>query len=347
MTDSELLSLHHGLIEIPSVSGDESEVMQFATEWLGQREGLEVFWVGRNVVAKTKGNVRLLLNTHLDTVPANPQWTMDPYVAKREGDCIYGLGSNDAKGCAAAMMGCIAEMSAVEGLACLLAVDEETGGAGTQIAWPKLHEELGWHPSGIIVGEPTGLQIGIGQWGLLIVQLVARGTASHAAHLESGGVVNPIFQLAQDLAKLAELRMPGGNGRACPTVLLGSSARNQIPGVAKAVLDIRTEPGQSHSEITSFLASELNCEVEVLSSRLVPYRCEAQCPIAQTAQRVLSQEFFVSHTMSDQVVFQGFDCIKMGPGDTNRSHTADEYLFASELIEGHRAYCAVAQEFLK
>lgn len=346
MTDADLLSLHRSLVEIPSISGAEAEVMDFAFRWL-QSAGLETWRVGRNVLAKTPGEVKLLLNTHLDTVPSSASWTREPHTVTTEEGRIYGLGSNDAKGCAAAMMIAMARHRETPGLALLLAVDEETGGQGTEIAWPHLRDELGWTVEAVLVGEPTELQAGIGQWGMLILELVAEGTPCHAAHAATLGHKNPIFALSRDLAKLETLALPTGGNFACPTVLTGSQAKNQVPGEAKAILDIRTLPGQSHPEIEEFLAQILESSVRVVSNRLNPYQCDPHCRLMGSVRKAIpSTPCFESRTMSDQVFFQGVNAVKLGPGVSARSHTADEYILESELVEGAAAYQSIIKEFL-
>jgi acetylornithine deacetylase len=343
----DVLSLHRALVGIPSVSKSESEVMTYASDWLA-RNGLEVFWIGRNVVAKTSGDVRLLLNSHLDTVPPTAEWTRDPFVAEVSDGKVYGLGSNDAKGAVAAMMACMARCCDTPGLALLLVVDEETGGEGAEIAWPCLRDEHGWRPEGVIVGEPTELQIGVGQRGLLVLELAVSGTPCHAANAADMGVENPVFVLAENLLRLPHLKLPGGTNLATPTVLQGSRARNQVAGEVSAILDIRTLPGQSHEEIIDFLQRELSCEVRVSSRRLQPFRCDPQARIVEAAQSVVKgAKPFESRTMSDQVFFNGENAIKMGPGVSARSHTADEFILEAEVMHGADTYTAIAKEFLR
>ncbi len=346
MTEAELIQLHTSLVEIRSVSHQEEAIMAFAHEWL-EKAGLETRWIGRNVLAKTPGTPRLLLNTHLDTVPDSPTWTRDPWRVTREAGRIYGLGSNDAKGSAAAMMACMARHLDLPGLALLLVVEEETGGEGTEMAWPELRDREGWRPEGVIVGEPTGLAVGISQWGLLVLELIASGTACHAAHAHALGATNPIYSLARNLLVIESLELPGGQNRPVPTTLSGAPSRNQVGSEAKALLDIRSMPHQDHAELINAVRSAVDCNVRVVSERLRPYRCPPDARLVQVAIQITGQESFESRTMSDQVFFEGVAAIKCGPGDSSRSHTADEYLMETELIEGANAYTEIAQEFLR
>lgn len=351
MTD--LLSLHRELVAIPSVSHNEGAISQVIADRLRQA-GADVSTHGLNVIAKTPGEPKLLFNSHFDTVPPNDAWTRNPWEPSCESGRVYGLGSNDAKGCVAAMMSAFSMMLETPGLALLLSPEEETGGNGTEKAWPWLRDESGWQPQGVIVGEPTGLQAGVWQRGLMVVEIVAEGKAGHAANTCDDD--NSVYKLARDLTRLQSLELTPhpqfGMPTINPTVILGSEAKNQVPGEARAVLDIRTVPADgsgmlNHAEILSLLQETLESRVEPKSSRLEAYACNPDSRIVQTIlETVPSAKPFASRTMSDQVWFGGFDAVKFGPGESARSHTADEYILESELTAGYEAYLAVAQRFL-
>ncbi|MBL8068941.1 MAG: M20/M25/M40 family metallo-hydrolase [Armatimonadetes bacterium] len=350
---NDLLALHRNLVSIPSVSHNEGEISEFIAAHL-RRSGAEVSRHGLNVIAKTAGKPRLLLNTHFDTVPPNDAWTRDPWTADVVDGRVYGLGSNDAKGCAAAMLATFCSLHDVPGLAILLSPEEETGGQGTEVAWPYLRDDLGWRPKGVIVGEPTGLQIGVWQRGLLVLELVAEGIAGHAANTIPAD--NPVFKLARDISRLEQVGLTPharfGAPTINPTVVSGSGAKNQVPAEARAILDIRTVPAddgfiETHEEITDLLRRTLESRVEIRSSRLKAFSCDPGSRIVQTViDAVPGATPFASRTMSDQVWFEGFDAIKFGPGDSARSHTADEFIWESEVVAGYGAYRAVAQRFL-
>lgn len=350
---NDLLALHRTLVSIPSVSHNEGEISEFVAAHL-RRSGADVTRHGLNVIAKTGGHPRLLLNTHFDTVPPNDAWTRDPWAADVVNGRVYGLGSNDAKGCAAAMLSAFCSLQDVPGLAILLSPEEETGGQGTEVAWPHLRDELGWRPEGVIVGEPTGLQIGVWQRGLLVLELVAEGKAGHAANTSPAD--NPVFKLARDICRLQTIELTPharfGAPSVNPTVVSGSGAKNQVAAEARAILDIRTVPAddesiENHEEITALFQKTLESRVEVRSSRLKAFSCDPESRIVQTVQNAVPGATpFASRTMSDQVWFEGFDAIKFGPGDSARSHTADEYILESEIVAGYEAYRTVAQRFL-
>jgi acetylornithine deacetylase len=332
-----VLSLHRELIEIPSLSHEEGPIADFVQARLA-RSGAKVIRLGDNVIAHGSKPPRLLFNSHLDTVPPTSAWTRPPHQVTTEDGKVFGLGSNDTKGSVAAMITAFEILFAAghQDVAIMLVPEEETGGKGTELAWPHVRDELGWWPEAILVGEPTEMQIGASQSGMLVLELVAKGVASHAANATS----NPIFDLAADLLRVKEL---GGQ----PTVLNGATARNQVPAEAKAVIDFRTRPGTSHDALIERLETELSSEVGVRSRRLGPFACPDGSPLIAAIQRALpSAKPFHSNTMSDLVFFQGCHAVKIGPGLSARSHTSDEFIFADEVVAGVVGYLAIAKEVL-
>jgi acetylornithine deacetylase len=350
MNENQLLKLHADLISIKSVSHNETEIADFVFNLLTQNQITPVR-IGNNIIAQTSDQPKLLLNSHLDTVPPNDGWTREPWSPEQVGDQIFGLGSNDTKGCVASMLTTFINNKNTPGLALLLSPEEETGGEGTEHAWPILRDEHNWNPQAIIVGEPTELQIGTVQRGLLLLDLVAKGVASHAANADPSGKTNPIFTLSSDLAKLQNIKLTPhpllGEPTIQPTTLKGAEARNQIPAEARASLDIRTVPIETHDQIIALLEDTLKSDIEVRSKRLAPFACDPDAKIIATIQSLLpDSKPFASKTMSDQVHFAGFNAVKFGPGVSARSHTADEFILASEVMAGAHAYDQIIKEFL-
>lgn len=338
-------------VATPSVSGDEAALADHMARRLGAA-GVEVERFGDNVIARVGTGPDLLWNTHLDTVPADPGWTREPWTPTWEGDRLYGLGSNDAKASLAAMSAALIRLTE-NPPACrvtlTLVCQEETGGKGTEAVWPWLVAD-GFQPAGIVVGEPTGLDAAIWQRGLLILRLIERGDACHAANADRLGARNPIFALAEDLARLRSKSLPEhpGLGRTTlqPTVAEGGDARNRVPGQASCVLDVRTVPGLSHQELTVELQAGLEGSFEVLSERLVPFSADPDSAVVLAARAARpATKTFGSATMSDLVFFQGLPGIKCGPGDTARSHTPDEFVLGAEVVEGAEFYEGLARAF--
>lgn len=353
MNDEELIAWHKTLVETPSLSHNERAIADLVEARL-REAGAEVWRVGDNVIARAGEGPRILLNSHFDTVPANAAWTRDPWKADVEDGRIFGLGSNDAKASVAAMTAAFIDV-VQQGGPCetvlMLVPEEETGGNGTETALPWLQKELNWKPQGAIVGEPTNLQIGTEQKGLMILELAALGDACHAANAGALNAVNPVWQLAEDLAALmavdlGEKHPKLGSTTLQPTVLSGAAVHNQVPAEASAILDVRTVPGLSHAEICRRIRGAVTGVVRERSTRLAPYACAEDAPIVAAALAARpGSKTFASPTMSDQTFFQGIHAVKCGPGVSNRSHTADEYVTVEELLEGASFYRAAIRSF--
>ena len=352
LNSEEILALHRTLVETPSVSHHEADLMDWVAGFLSSK-GAKVMRHGLNVVAIAGNGPRLLFNTHLDTVPVTASWTRAPHKASREEGKVFGLGSNDAKGCAAAMLAGFLQVLATGGpceLALMLVIEEETGGKGTEVCWPWLRDVLVWLPDGAVVGEPTQLQVGITQKGLLQAELVTRGQACHAANATAIGAKNPIWELAADLVALQSVDLGTdpelGPTTLQPTRLEGADARNQVPGEAVVCLDIRTNPDRNHDGVLRELQAAVKGEIRARSLRLEPYACPPDAAIVQAALAAREgSKTFGSRTMSDQVFFKGVPTIKCGPGDSARSHTSDEFIFEQEILDGAAFYSRLARKF--
>jgi acetylornithine deacetylase len=353
LNDRDLLELHRALVAIPSVSHDEARICAFIEETLRAR-GIAPVRFGNNVYAVAGDSGPLLcLNSHVDTVNATASWTRPPHDPAVESGRVYGLGSNDAKASVAAMMAAFLRLSAAGpiGIRVLLALvcDEETGGKGAEILVPELVRQ-GLRPDAAVIGEPTGLDVAIAQKGLLIVEASRQGQPCHAANARALGVKNPIVALAADLVALARVDLGAphpmlGDATLEPTVVAAGSARNTVPGEATCVLDVRTNPEPSHEDVVARLR-KTGAQIRVISDRLRPYAIEAIAPIVSAARRARSEAQLIgSRGTSDLVFFAaaGVPSIKVGPGRTERSHTADEYVLESEVLAGAGFYERLAR----
>ena len=341
---AEALELHRELVGTPSVSGDEAAAAGLVESWLAAR-GVRAERLGSSVLAIAGDGPLLLLDSHLDTVPPAAGWTREPFRAEVAGGRVYGLGSNDAKAAAAAMAAAFAALAGealpfAVGLALVEA--EETRGTGTQRVLAELAAR-GVEIFGAVVGEPTGLDVAIAQKGLLILELAAHGDACHAAHAAALGARNAVFALARDLTALegVELAPPHpqlGPTTVQPTVVQAGAARNAVPGVATATLDIRTTPSATHAEVTAAVRSRVTSEVRVHSERLVPRGTSPDSLVARAARAARpAARLYGSPTLSDMVYMEA-PAIKVGPGDSVRSHTPDEWVGEDEVAAGARFY---------
>ncbi|MBW2458282.1 MAG: M20/M25/M40 family metallo-hydrolase, partial [Deltaproteobacteria bacterium] len=283
-------ALLDSLIRIRSVSGEEDAIGAAIFE-LAQEAGLAVERAGRNLVLKLgEGNgKRLLLNSHLDTVPPATGWTTDPFVPALEDGRITGLGANDAKGCVAAMLAAFSRLSGSgfrpDGeIVLALTVEEETGGgAGLEKLLPEL-EPL----SAAVIGEPTDLEICCAQKGLLILKVEAEGLARHAAHVQAIEGPNAVVEAARGILAL-EGWSPGpdhpllGPLTCAVTTIEGGSRRNVIPDACTFFLDIRTHPDCSTAEIAAAVEARTGAKVSVFSDRMQPFATDTDEAITRAA----------------------------------------------------------------
>lgn len=348
----QILDFHRRLVATPSPSHQEGAIATLVEGEL-RAAGAEVRRLGDNVLARAGSGPRLLLNSHLDTVAATPQWTRDPWTPAREDGRVYGLGANDAKAAVAAMVAAFAGVVERGGpcdVALLLVPEEETGGKGTEVAWPALRAG-GFAPEGVVIGEPTGLDVAIAQKGLLILELSSEGDACHAANAAALGARNPIRGLARDVVALDGVDLGPEHpllGRTTlePTVLSAGERRNQVPGRAACWLDLRTVPGVPHEELAARVRAAVAGPVRVHSDRLRPRECPSDAPIVAAARAARpAARLYGSRTMSDLVFFDGVPALKCGPGRSERSHTPDEWVLESEILDGAAFYETLIARF--
>lgn len=349
----ELLALHARLVATRSVSGEEAAICDWVAALLAER-GAPAERLGNSLLAfrgRPPGTAPLVvLNSHLDTVPAAPGWTRDPWTVETVGGRIYGLGANDAKAAVAAMIA--AFLALPEGLpytlALTLAEGEETKGIGSE----RLAGELkarGLTPDAVIVGEPTRLDVATAQKGLLILELAEVGQAAHAAHAKRLGVRNAVRALGRDLVALERLDLGPehpqlGQATCEPTLLKGGTARNVVPAEASVVLDLRTVPGESYETLVGRVRGMVEGEIRVLSERLKPCATDPDSRVVRAARQARPEaRLYGSPTLSDWVYFREFATIKVGPGDSDRSHRPDEYVTEDELSAGAAFYLALLE----
>ena len=353
---SRMIELLAELVRIESVSGNEARIAAFVQQQL-ESCGLRVQGDGRNVWTELGAGrgPRLLLNSHLDTVPPAADWPHDPWQPRIEGERISGLGANDAKGCVCAMLEAVRRLKqrldggAWPGGSVVLALtcEEETTGAGLSETLPKLGPI-----DAAIVGEPTSLVPMIAQRGLLIVRVEHRGAAAHPANVTPREAVNAIERAADDLVRLRAfdwgpehplLGRPHGH----VTKIEGGRALNAIPDACRFWIDIRTTPAEGHEALIERLRGHLRGQVCVHSQRLEPVETPADAAIVQAVLRALpGRRPAGSATMSDMVFLRGIPAVKIGPGDSARSHTAGEYVTRPELEAGASAYERIVLEYL-
>jgi acetylornithine deacetylase len=328
------------LVSTPSVSGNEGKIANKVSGILSgegfsiQREGNSIWYsLGK------RERPHLLLLSHLDTVPPCAGWNSDPFKAHVEDGKLIGLGANDAKGSVAAMIITAREIQHrhFEGsITFAFVADEERGGEGIRTIKPKLG-----HIDAVLVGEPTGLQVCTSQRGLLILHCTAHGKASHAAHARLGE--NAIHKAVRDISRLAAMEFEAHEGsgttRAEVTQIAGGLARNQVPDRCDFFVDLRTTPNLDHATVAAEIRSRFESEVAVHSRRYEPVATDVSEPVVRAALEVADTSAGIgSVTTSDWAFLKGIPTVKVGPGDTDRSHRPDEYLLLSELEAGVAFY---------
>lgn len=342
-------------VALPSISRAEGPLADAIASDLASA-GLPVHREGHNLWSTIgdRARPRLLFNSHLDTVPPGHGWSHDPWQPRCRDGRVSGLGANDAKGCVVAMLEAFLRLSAglragrpLGGtLVLALTAQEEISGRGLGDVLPQLQPL-----DAALVGEPTGLVPMTAQRGLLVVRGRARGRTAHPANTPPDAAENAILTAAHDLLALRNFDWGPphpllGRCHAHVTRIEGGLANNVIPDACEFTLDIRTTPSESHAALFARLQAALRSELTIHSARLGPVETPADAPIVQAVRRALAGAAPAgSPAMSDMVFLTGVPAVKIGPGQSVRSHAPDEYVLESELAAGADAYERIARAY--
>jgi len=346
------------LVRTPSLSGDEDKAAAVLSEWAAAH-GLapEVDHTAvRLVVEGTKPGPTLLMASHLDTVPPGDGWSVPPHAGVVNDGRLMARGAVDAKASVSAMAAAAAELNADEGpatgrLVVLATYSEET----RDTSMPAALELLGEPPDAAVVGEPTSLAPCIAQRGQLLLELHWEGDQVHAgwAAGRQPPPINAINRAARDLKNLESLVFDRthpllGTVAVTPTQLEAGVARNVTPPSCWAMLDIRTTPAYEHAEVVAMIRDRVSARVEIYSDRLVPAETPADSRLLSVVMAARPEAApFASPTCSDWVFLRHLDTIKLGPGDSRRSHTADEWIELAEVQAAAQLYASIAKEYLR
>ena len=337
------------LVNTPSVSGEEALLADVLSAVL-KSEGFEAQRTGNSVwftLLRTDGP-HLLFVSHIDTVAPCDGWETDPLQLQRSGQKMIGLGANDAKGCVAAMTAAACELQTEEfdgSITFAFVEKEETGGDGIR----AVRDQLG-PIDAAVVGEPTALEICTAQRGMLLLRCTARGVSAHVGHGQLG--TNAIHQAARDIARLTAMEFEAHHSLGCVrpqvTMINGGLARNQVPDACEFFVDLRTTPNLEHEALAREIASTLESEVAVHSKRYLPVATDENEPIVQAALSVAGKERGIgSVTTSDWAFLKGIPAVKVGPGETERSHRPNEFVLVSELEAGAAFYARLARTYFE
>ena len=341
------LDLLKQLIATPSFSRDESHTAGHIDAFLTSR-GIPTRRKKNNVWAQNRhfdpAKPTILLNSHHDTVKPNPSWTLDPFAPLERDGKLYGLGSNDAGGCLVSLITAFCHFyertDLSHNLVLAASAEEEISGRD---GLERMLDEL--PPlSFALVGEPTQMQLAIAEKGLLVLDCVAHGRSGHAARDEGE---NAIYKAMRDIQWLTTYQFPKvspvlGPIRASVTVINAGTQHNVVPDACTFTVDVRVTEQYTLEEVVAIMQAHLASEVQPRSVRLKPSAIPAGHPIVQ-AGLALGRHTYGSPTTSDQAVLT-CPSLKCGPGDSARSHTADEFIFLHEIDEGIQGYVAMLEQ---
>lgn len=342
----EAVELLMRMIRIPSLSRDEGQVADMLFDHLKklnlhpQREGNNLWCVAPGYDAKRP---TLLMDAHIDTVKPASSWTRDPFMPTLEDDCLYGLGSNDDGGSVVSMLQAFRILSSTPqpyNLIFSASCEEEVSGKnGFELMLSKLP------PIDVaLVGEPTDMQPAVAEKGLMVLDVTATGKSGHAARNEG---VNAIYKAIQDIEwfqhyQFAEVSPMLGPVKMSVTVIQAGTQHNVIPDKCTFVVDIRSNEMYTNQQLYDEIVEHTECEVKARSYRLNSSHIAIDHPLVQ---RILQagKTAFGSPTLSNQTLMP-FPSVKMGPGSSSRSHTANEFIKISEIREAIEQYVTILNE---
>jgi len=337
------------LISTPSFSREEEQTASLIETYL-QEQGIESQRRLNNVWCYNKyfdiNKPTLLLNSHHDTVMPNPAYTRDPFCPDIEDGKLFGLGSNDAGGCLVSLIAVFLHFYNRDDLnynICLAATSEEeiSGRNGLELILPELGKlEFA------IVGEPTLMDLAVAERGLLVLDCQVTGKAGHAAREEGE---NAIYKALKDIEWFKDYRFAKesavfGPVKMSVTVIEAGTQHNVVPASCKFTVDVRVTDAYRNEEVLKIIRNNVSCKVTPRSVRLKPSSISIDHPLVR-AGIALGRKTYGSPTTSDQALLD-IPSLKMGPGDSARSHMADEYIYVKEIEEGVLMYVEMLEKIL-
>ena len=346
------IELLQRLIATPSLSGNEEGTAEILAAELAER-GVEVRRHHNNVWALSRGydesKPTLMLNSHQDTVKPSAAYTRNPFEPTIEEGQLYGLGSNDAGASLVALLTTFCNnydtSDAPYNLLLALTTEEENmGERGMRSFLPHLREE-GIKVDMVLVGEPTSMQAATAERGLVVLDCVAHGKSGHAARNEGE---NAIYKAMCDIEKLRNYRFERtseqlGEIKITITQIAAGTQHNIVPDECRYVADVRTTDAYSNEKVVALLQGAIEGEAKPRSTRVRASAIALDHPLV-VAAKAIGRKTFISPTTSDRAIMQGMAALKMGIGESSRSHTADEYVLLSEIEEGIAIYQQLLNE---
>ncbi len=347
---TDAVQLLKQLIATPSFSKEENDTAELLVRFFEARN-IPCSRVGNNVYARNRhydpARPSVLLNSHLDTVKPNKGYTLDPFTPLEKDGKLYGLGSNDAGGCLVSLIATFLHFydqpCGRHNVVFAASAEEEISGVnGIELVLPFLGQ---LHYG--IVGEPTRLEMAVAERGLMVIDCTALGRAGHAARNEGE---NALYKALDDIQWIRSRKFDRvssllGESRMTVTVIdTENRQHNVVPPQCRFVIDVRVNELYSFEEILADLKANLQSDFKPRTTRMKPSSIPLDHPLVQAGAR-LGRGYYGSPTTSDKALMP-FPTLKMGPGDSARSHTADEYIYLSEIEEGIDTYIRLVEQIL-
>ena len=337
---SDAVDLLKKLISTPSVSRNEKEAADIMEQTI-RSYGFEPHREANNIWIidphYDESRPTLLLNAHIDTVKPVASWTRNPFSPDIEDGVLYGLGSNDCGGGLCSLLQIFRMLTAKPqqyNLIYLASAEEEVSGKdGITRALPLIpHIDLA------IVGEPTGMNPAVAEKGLMVLDVIAHGKSGHAARNEG---VNAIYEALDDMRWIRDYKFEKvseflGPTKMTLTVVNAGTQHNVIPDKCTMLVDIRTNEFYDNEEVYEFIRQHLKSEVKAHSFRLKSSRIDPEHPLIRKCV-AMGMKPFGSPTLSDQALMH-FPSFKLGPGESSRSHSANEFIRISEIRDAIAKY---------
>lgn len=347
MTSFNVVQTLSELIAIPSLSKEEEEAAQYIESTLRQQEIAfkrhlnNVFCVNKNF---KEGKYTILLNSHLDTVKANAGYTLAPNKALQREGKLYGLGSNDAGGALVSLLATFLhfypQVNLPFNLVFAASAEEEISGKNGMEALFPLLPPIDF----AIVGEPTKMEIAVAERGLMVIDVTTKGVAGHAARKEG---TNALYKAIEEIEWFRTFQFDKTSEDLGPigmtvTGIQSGTQHNVVPDTCTYMVDIRVNDQYRNEEVLSIIKNHIPSEVVARSTRLNSSGVSKNHPIRAVAEK-LGIPTYGSPTTSDQALMP-CESVKMGPGDSARSHTADEFIYVDELLAAPQKYIDLLKE---
>jgi len=341
----QYIDLLKKMIATPSFSREESGVADIVTEFL-IKHGCSVKRIANNIICYPSyfnpEKKTVLLNSHLDTVKPVQTYTRDPFSPDMQNGKLYGLGSNDAGASVVSLIAtfieCHKALLNFNPVLVLSAEEECSGENGIRSVLPTINIDMA------IVGEPTGMNAALGEHGLVVLDCIASGKSGHAARNEG---INALYIALDDINLLRDFKFARisdtlGEIKITTTQIQAGTQHNIIPDKCKFVVDIRTTDAYTNSETVEILKRKLKSEITPRSTRLEASAISSNHPLVKAA-KATGATCFISPTTSDMALMP-FPSLKIGPGDSSRSHSANEFIYMEEIYDAINKYSQIITE---